>query len=97
MLPKHSRLTAREVRAILKGGRSVRGGGVSAKFTPASKGKAAIVVSAKVAKKATERNALRRAAYRALPSLPKAHIVFFIQTKTFDPDELANLCSRLSS
>ena len=96
MLPKRSRLTAREVRAILKGGRSARLPTVSAKYLPAPMGKVAVVVSAKVAKKATERNALRRAAYQALATLPKAHAVFFIQNKQFDPADIRSLCLKLS-
>lgn len=98
MLPKRSRLTAKEVRAILKGGRSVRLQTVSAKYMPSRTSKAAVVVSSKTAKKAVERNRIRRAAWLALPALPGGiHAVFFINTKDFIPAELASLCSKLSS
>ena len=97
MLPKSARLSASEVRAILQKGRSVRLGTVSVKYIKATGSKAAVVVSSKVAKKAVERNRLRRAAYLALPKLPRdVHAVFFIQNKKFDSTELSALCLKLS-
>ena len=98
MLRKEKRLTAREVRDILKRGRAVRGEGVAARYTEGTGGKAAVVVSTKVARTAVVRNSLRRAAYRALQDSlpPKAHVVFFIQTKEFKPQELVALCLKLS-
>ena len=96
MLSKKHRLTAPQVREILKTGRSLRVSAVSLKYAPAKLGAAAVVVSKRVVGKATGRNALRRAAYKALPSpLPKANLVFFVQKSTFDPKEISVLCSKL--
>jgi ribonuclease P protein component len=97
MLPKQKRLSAREVREVLKKGRAVRSGTASARFLSAASAKAAVVVSNKVAKKATERNTLRRTVYRLLPALPKGkHVVLFIQKKDFDFSDVLSLCSKLS-
>lgn len=98
MLAKKQKLTAVQVREILKSGRSVRSGTLSAKFKTAAGAKAAVVVSTKVAKSAVERNRLRRAAYRTLrTSLPKnMHVVFFLHKPTLDPQELHALCLKLS-
>ena len=98
MLPKKARLTAAEVREILKSGRSVRSGALSAKYKTAFHSKAAVVVSIKVAKSAVERNRLRRAAYLALrTSLPKnVHAVFFLHKPVLVPQELNSLCLKLS-
>jgi len=98
MLPKKARLTSAEVREILKSGRSARTGTLSAKFKASSSSKAAVVVSAKVAKNAVERNKLRRAAYLALSSsLPKnVHVVFFLHKPALDHNELNSLCLKLS-
>lgn len=97
MLPKRGRLSAAEVREILKSGRSARGGGVSAKYIRAQGSKAAVVVSKKVAKTAVLRNRLRRAVYAALAALPAdRHVVFFIQKPVLDKAELMSLCSKLS-
>ena len=98
MLPKTSRLSASEVREILKSGRSVRLGTLSAKYVVSAHTKAAVVVSAKVAKNAVERNRLRRDAYRVLrASLPKGvHVVFFLHKPALDPLELSSLCLKLS-
>jgi ribonuclease P protein component len=97
MLSKTNRLTAREVREVLKIGRSARAGSISAKCVPAGRGKAAMVVSLKVAKSAVERNRLRRLGYASLPSiLPKYHVVFFIQSREFEPADITTLCSKLS-
>lgn len=97
MLPKGRRLTALEVRTVLKLGRSARAGGVSARYTTATVAKAAVVVSTKVAKAATERNRLRRKGYAALTPLPaRTHLVVFIQNKNFDPADIAAVCSKLS-
>ena len=67
------------------------------RYTKAASGKAAVVVSTKVAKKATERNTLRRAGYAALHTLPpRTHLVVFIQSKQINPRDIALLCSKLS-
>ena len=97
MLSKTNRLSASEVREILKSGRSVRLGTLSAKYVIAARSKAAVVVSAKVAKNAVERNRLRRAAYRVLrASLPKGvRVVFFLHKPALDPLELSSLCLKL--
>ncbi len=98
MLAKIARLTAAEVREILKSGRSVRSGTLSAKYIPATGAKAAVVVSSKVAKTAVLRNKLRRAAYLTLRStLPhNRHIVFFLHKPLVDEKELTQLCLKLS-
>lgn len=98
MLAKRQRLTAAEVREILKSGRSARSATLSAKFLPGKGAKAAVVVSGKVAKTAVLRNKLRRAAYRTLrASAPKnTHVVFFLHAPALDPDELKALCLKLS-
>ena len=97
MLRKKARLSASEVREIIKSGRSVRLGTLSAKFKESASSKAAVVVSAKVAKNAVERNTLRRAAYLALrSSLPKGvHVVFFLHKPVLDKNELNALCLKL--
>ncbi len=98
MLPKKSRLTAAEVRAVLARGKSARRGAVAARFVPGvGPGKAAIVVSGKVARQATLRNRLRRAGYQALPlPLPPGHLVVFIQNREFKSADILSLCSTLT-
>jgi len=98
MLPKRQRLTAAEVREILKSGRSARTATLSAKFISSKERKAAVVVSTKVAKSAVMRNRLRRAAYDALrPVLPAGKsTVLFLHKPALDKDELISLCSKLS-
>ncbi|MSR70608.1 ribonuclease P protein component [Candidatus Kaiserbacteria bacterium] len=98
MLPKHKRLTAAEVREILKSGRSARSSTLSAKYVPSPSARAAVVVSKKVAKTAVLRNKLRRAAYDALgPLLPaQKNIVLFLHKPALDIHELTSLCSKLS-
>ncbi len=97
MLNKKARLTSAEVREIIKNGRSVRLGTLSAKFTKEPSAKAAVVVSTKVAKNAVERNKLRRAAYLVLrASLPEGvHVVFFLHKPVLDKNELTSLCLKL--
>lgn len=98
MLPKTSRLTSAEVRAILKDGRSARAGTLSAKFIAKTPRKAAVVVKSSVAKTAVSRNSLRRAAYAALADAlpPRIQLVLFLQKPSFNPTEFAELCSKLS-
>jgi ribonuclease P protein component len=98
MLPKSSRLTALQVRTILKNGRSKRLGTLSARYVAGSSTKAAVVVSSKVAKRAVDRNRLRRQAYEALAPLlpPRLHVVFFLHKAALDPKELTALCLTLS-
>ncbi len=98
MLAKKSRLTAIEVRAILRTGRSARSETLSVKYTKGASAKAAVVVKTAVAKSAVKRNALRRAAYDTLKGcLPKAtHAVFFLHKPQLDTKELTLLCSKLS-
>jgi ribonuclease P protein component len=97
MLPKLSRLTAIEVRQVIKEGRSARVEGLSVKYAAAPASKAAVVVSKKVASGAVERNRLRRLVYSSLPSpLPSAHMVFFVQSAAVSPEQVAKLCSQLS-
>lgn len=99
MLNKREKLSASEVRAILKKGRAVRTAHVLAKYKTAGSRKAAVVISKKIARSAVERNRLRRALYRALrQKLPaRIHAVFLVQKKTddFTPDTVT-ICSKLS-
>lgn len=98
MLPKTKRLTAQEVREVLKLGKPVRAGAVSARYTVGTAAKAAVVVSTKVARSAVTRNRLRRLGYAALTTLPtRTHLVIFIQSKDVTQADIATLCSKLSS
>lgn len=81
MLPKNRRLSAHDVREVLKLGRSKRATYLSMKFlateTPLQ---IAMVVSKAIANRAIERNRLRRALYQALPPLQQTgKAVIFIQ------------------
>ncbi|HVY73089.1 MAG TPA: ribonuclease P protein component [Candidatus Paceibacterota bacterium] len=79
MLPKNRRLNAREVAEVLAKGRSARATYLSAKQLPGTVPfRASAVVSKKVAKRAVERNRLRRALYRALQDIKGSgtHVVF---------------------
>lgn len=71
MLPKSKRLSAAEVREVLARGKTFRVGPYTGKLLA---GRAvlgvAVIVSKKVARKATSRNTLRRKAYLELESLP---------------------------
>lgn len=97
MLPKRSRLTAQEVRDVMKAGRSARVLGLSAKIMPAASPKIAVVISKKVAPGAVERNRLRRLVYRSLPPpLPRARVVLFVQSAALTPEAVTQLCSQLS-
>ncbi len=110
MLPKKQRLTALEVAHVLSSGRSVgvsgRGAVMSMKYVSA-KGffKTAVVVPKRIARKATERNTLRRVVYRALVTTPLpqsgVHAVFFVRsiplkakTETFR-EEIAVLLKKI--
>ena len=84
MLPKRKRLRAQEVKDILAKGRPVRGVHLSMKFiTTTNSFRAAAVVPKSVARKAVERNRLRRALYRALGEsgfgTKKISAIFFVR------------------
>lgn len=99
MLPKRKKLSAAEVREILKEGRAMRTAHLLAKYTRSGAGKAAVVVSKKISKSAVERNRLRRALFRALEeNLPAhAHLVLMVQKKTDDfSHDIKTVCSKLS-
>lgn len=70
MLPKRLRLSAAEVKEVLAKGKSLKIGPYSGKLL---EGRAplgvAVIVSKKVARKATARNTLRRKAYKDLEHL----------------------------
>jgi ribonuclease P protein component len=70
MLPKRLRLSAAEVKEVLAKGKSTRVGPYAGKLLA---GRAplgvAVIVSKKTARKATDRNTLRRKAYRDLEKL----------------------------
>lgn len=97
MLAKRVRLSAAEVREVIRTGKSARGTGISAKYVAATGPKVAVVISKKVAKGAVERNRLRRLVYRHLPApLPPAHMVLFVQSAKLDSGAIPTLCSQLS-
>jgi ribonuclease P protein component len=89
MLPKKRRLSSAEVRDVIARGKSVRGTVLSLKYV-VNKGffRAAVVVPKSVAKRAVDRNRVRRALYRTLANLPPptTHIlshtmaVFFVRS-----------------
>ena len=83
MLPKRSRLSAAEVKEVLARGTSKRVGSYSAKFLPGRTTLGvAVIVSKKVAAKATERNRLRRAVYHELGRLdlpPSGALALFVR------------------
>ncbi len=81
MLSKRRRLSAKEVRDIIAGGRPVRASLLSAKYIAGTEPlRAAVVVSKKISKKAVIRNRLRRAVYRALASYnARGAAVIFVQ------------------
>lgn len=87
MLPKRRRLSAREVKDVMAVGRSRRAGLLSAKYVVGNAPlRVSAVVSKKVAKKAVERNRLRRALYRALATYKgTGTAVIFIQKVPADP------------
>lgn len=80
MLPKRKRLSAIEVTEVLARGRSVSSGTLSLKYIDAKSPKISVVVAKSVARDATERNRVRRAAYRALaplfPTKPISAVLF---------------------
>lgn len=80
MLPKRKRLSAIEVTEVLTRGRSVSSGTLSLKYIDAKSPKISVVVAKSVARDATERNRVRRAAYRALaplfPTKPISAVLF---------------------
>ena len=65
MLPKASRLTARDIESLLQG-RSVFGTLLSIRFRPADKTKFAVTASKKAAPRAVAFTAHRRKGYKAL-------------------------------
>lgn len=70
MLPKRLRLRSAEVKEVLQKGKSLRVGPYAGKFLEGRKPLGvAVIVSKKTARKATERNSLRRKAYRDLERL----------------------------
>ena len=84
MLKKSKRLRAEEVAQVMKTGRSMRSAHLQVKFAPAGTMlRAAAVVPKSLARKATLRNALRRALYRVLAAANTAqisgHAVFFVR------------------
>ena len=98
MLPRRRRLRAEEVREVLKSGRSKRGKVLLIKTISAPPPfRCAVVVSKKVAPRATVRNVLRRSIYRALSEgflPPSGHAVLLVQstpTETLLADDIRTL------
>lgn len=87
MLPKRRRLSAREVKDVMARGHSRRASLLSARYIAGTNLlRASAVVSTKVAKKAVERNRLRRALYRALATYHgTGTAVIFIQKIPANP------------
>lgn len=98
MLSKHNRLTAREVREILKRGKTLRAPSLVAKYVSGTPAKFAVVISKKVAKKATERNKIRRAIYGALsPDALTSHVVLLVGKNSPDfSSDIKAICSKLT-
>lgn len=97
MLPKRARMSAIEVREVIKTGRSARVASLSAKYQASTTPKVAVVISKKVASGAVERNRLRRMVYRSLPApLPHARVVLFVQSASLTSEAVTHLCSQLS-
>jgi RNase P protein component len=70
MFPKRKRLTAAEVREVLAKGKAFKAGPYAGKLLSGRKPLGvAVIVSKKVARKATARNRMRRKAYRDLEQL----------------------------
>jgi ribonuclease P protein component len=106
MLKKRLRLRGSEVEEVLKDGRSVRSPHMQVKWLGGQEPlRSAAIVAKSVARKATSRNALRRAMYRAIasatPPLPHARALFFLRMVPKEPpsailkDEVAFLISRI--
>ena len=107
MLTKSKRLRAAEVEQVMKTGKSARSAHLQVKFVSSSASlRSAAVVPKSLARKATARNALRRALYRAIAGQKttdiKGNAVFFVRvipkdksTATFT-EELMQLLPKLS-
>ncbi|MDO8518456.1 MAG: ribonuclease P protein component [bacterium] len=84
MLPKKRRLSAAEVREVLARGKTFRVGQYVGKLLAGRPTLGvAVIVSKKVARKATSRNTLRRKAYLELESLtlpPSGSLALFVKT-----------------
>lgn len=91
MRPKKQRLTAVEVRSVLRRGHSSRAGHLSLKHLPAATPlRISVVVAKSVAKKATERNRLRRSVYRTLQThAGQGLAVVFVQKIPPPPQQAA--------
>jgi ribonuclease P protein component len=104
MLSQNRRLRAKEVEEVLSLGRPVRGGHLSMKFLQKkSPFRLAVVVPKSLARKATLRNKLRRAAYDSFPTLSQrtGHAVFFVRIIPKEPlrtvfkEEMATLLAKI--
>ncbi|MFZ3020424.1 MAG: ribonuclease P protein component [Minisyncoccia bacterium] len=94
MLPKKNRLSKKEILELLPKAKTVRGNFLFLKFKYVDAGKpfkAGVSISKKVAKKAVERNKVRRIIYRVLSqrikNIESSHI-FFIINKISKKEEL---------
>ena len=90
MLSRHKRLRASEVDTVLSRGKSIRGGHLSMKFLQNKEPfRLAVIVPKSLARKATLRNKLRRAAYdsigTSLPPSSKGHALFFVRSIPMTP------------
>ena len=107
MLKKSKRLRSNEVEQVMKNGRSLRSTHLQVKFAPTGLSfRSAAVVPKSIARKATARNTLRRALYRALlttnTSTCKGNAVFFVRSVPKEKsaavfaEELTQLTTKLS-
>lgn len=79
MLPRHARLRAAEVTEVLARGNSVRAAQFSAKFFHTKESsRVAVVVPKSTARRAVERNRLRRVLYRTLKPLVPARGLWMV-------------------
>lgn len=85
MLQKSKRLRSAEVKEVLAKGRSIRAEHLQMRYIAATGPmRSAVIVPKALVRKATARNSVRRAAYRALASVPSpsrsAHAIFFVRS-----------------
>lgn len=100
MLPKKERLSVRDI-ASLEKGRSIFGTYLSIRFSPAPLKKFSVSVSKKVAKRAVDRNRIRRRVYAALQSvkenIKKSVFVMIMPKKECRTIPMADIKNELTS
>ena len=100
MLPKKNRLSKKEILELLPKSKTVRGNFLFLKFRYIDNAffKAGVTISKKVAKKAVDRNRIRRIIYKVLSQKRKnitPALLFFIVNKISKNDDLVHEVERL--